>query len=42
MSELAQSSVAELGRLLAAKQVSAVELAELFLARIDAHRDLLP
>ena len=40
MSELAQSSVAELGRLLAAKQVSAVELAELFLARIDAHRDL--
>ncbi len=40
MSELAQSSVAELGRLLAAKQVSAVELAELFLARIDAHCDL--
>ena len=40
MSELAQSSVAELGRLLAAKQVSAVELAELFLARIDTHRDL--
>ena len=40
MSELAQSSVAELGRLLAAKQVSAVELAELYLARIDAHRDL--
>lgn len=40
MSDLAQASVAELGRLLAAKQVSAVELAELFLGRIDAHRDL--
>ncbi len=40
MSELAQASVADLGRLLAAKQVSAVELAAMFLARIDAHRDL--
>ncbi len=40
MSDLAHASVAELGRLLDARQVSAAELAQLFLARIDAHRDL--
>jgi aspartyl-tRNA(Asn)/glutamyl-tRNA(Gln) amidotransferase subunit A len=40
MSDLAHASVAELGRLLDARQVSAVELAQLFLGRIDAHRDL--
>jgi aspartyl-tRNA(Asn)/glutamyl-tRNA(Gln) amidotransferase subunit A len=40
MSDLAHASVAELGRLLDARQVSAVDLAQLFLARIDAHRDL--
>jgi aspartyl-tRNA(Asn)/glutamyl-tRNA(Gln) amidotransferase subunit A len=40
MSELAHASVAELGRLLGDRKVSAVELAELFLQRIDAHRDL--
>ncbi len=40
MSELAHASVAELGRLLADRQVSAVELAQLLLKRIDAHRDL--
>ncbi len=40
MSDLAHASVAELGRLLDAKKVSAVELAQLFLARIEAHRDL--
>ncbi len=40
MSDFAHASVAELGRLLDARQVSAVELAQLFLARIDAHRDL--
>jgi aspartyl-tRNA(Asn)/glutamyl-tRNA(Gln) amidotransferase subunit A len=33
-------SLAGLGRALAARQVSAVELARLFLARIEAHRDL--
>jgi aspartyl-tRNA(Asn)/glutamyl-tRNA(Gln) amidotransferase subunit A len=32
--------VAELGRLLDGKKVSAVELAELFLKRVEAHRDL--
>jgi len=40
MSELAHASVAELSRLLDAKKVSAVELARLFLARIEAHRAL--
>jgi aspartyl-tRNA(Asn)/glutamyl-tRNA(Gln) amidotransferase subunit A len=40
MSELAHASIAELGRLLDAKKVSAVELAQLFLARAAAHRDL--
>ncbi len=35
-----EKSVAELGRALSAKQVSAVELAQLYLARIDRHRDL--
>ncbi|HEU0205049.1 MAG TPA: Asp-tRNA(Asn)/Glu-tRNA(Gln) amidotransferase subunit GatA [Burkholderiaceae bacterium] len=40
MTELAHTSVAELGRLLDQKQVSAVELAELFLARIEKQRVL--
>jgi aspartyl-tRNA(Asn)/glutamyl-tRNA(Gln) amidotransferase subunit A len=40
MSELAHASVAELSRLLDAKKVSAVELAQLALRRIEAHRDL--
>lgn len=40
MSELAHASVAELGRLLAAKKVSAVELAQHFLQRIESARDL--
>ncbi len=40
MSELAHATVAELSRLLDAKKVSAVELARLFLARIEAHRAL--
>ena len=40
MSELAHASVAELGRQLGAKRVSAVELAQLFLARIEAHKHL--
>jgi aspartyl-tRNA(Asn)/glutamyl-tRNA(Gln) amidotransferase subunit A len=40
VSELAHASVAELGRLLETKEVSAVELARLFLARIEAHRNL--
>ncbi|MEO8158568.1 MAG: Asp-tRNA(Asn)/Glu-tRNA(Gln) amidotransferase subunit GatA [Betaproteobacteria bacterium] len=35
-----EKSVAELGRALSARQVSAVELAQLYLARIDRHRDL--
>jgi aspartyl-tRNA(Asn)/glutamyl-tRNA(Gln) amidotransferase subunit A len=35
-----EKSVAELGRALAAKQVSAVELAQLYLQRIERHRDL--
>lgn len=39
-SDLAHASIADLGRLLDARQVSAVELARLFLDRIDAHRDL--
>ncbi|MGE5337897.1 MAG: Asp-tRNA(Asn)/Glu-tRNA(Gln) amidotransferase subunit GatA [Gemmatimonadota bacterium] len=38
--ELARLTVAELGRRLEAKEVSAVELAQLFLSRIDAHREL--
>jgi aspartyl-tRNA(Asn)/glutamyl-tRNA(Gln) amidotransferase subunit A len=40
VSELAHASVAELGRQLDARTVSAVELARLFLARIHAHKDL--
>ena len=40
MTELAQSSLAELGKLLDGGQVSAVELAQLFLERIERHRDL--
>jgi aspartyl-tRNA(Asn)/glutamyl-tRNA(Gln) amidotransferase subunit A len=40
MSEIAHATVAELGRLLEAREVSAVELARLFLDRIEAHRDL--
>jgi len=40
MSELARAGVAELGRLLQQRQVSAVELAQLQLARIERHRDL--
>ncbi len=40
MNELAHASVAELGRLLAARKVSAVELAQHYLARIEAQRDL--
>ncbi len=40
MTDLAHVSVAELGRRLARKEVSAVELAQMYLARIDAHRHL--
>jgi aspartyl-tRNA(Asn)/glutamyl-tRNA(Gln) amidotransferase subunit A len=40
VTELAHASIAELGRLLDAKKVSAVELAQAFLARVEAHRDL--
>ncbi len=40
MEELAHAGVAELGRLLAAKEVSAVELARMQLDRIELHRDL--
>jgi aspartyl-tRNA(Asn)/glutamyl-tRNA(Gln) amidotransferase subunit A len=40
MTELAHAGVAELGRLLARKEVSAVELAQLQLSRIERHRDL--
>jgi aspartyl-tRNA(Asn)/glutamyl-tRNA(Gln) amidotransferase subunit A len=40
MSDLAHAGVADLGRLLARKEVSAVELAKLQLARIERHRDL--
>jgi aspartyl-tRNA(Asn)/glutamyl-tRNA(Gln) amidotransferase subunit A len=40
MSDLAHAGVAELGRLLARKEVSAVELATLLLARIERHRSL--
>jgi aspartyl-tRNA(Asn)/glutamyl-tRNA(Gln) amidotransferase subunit A len=38
--QLAHAALAELSRRLAAKEVSAVELARIFLARIDARRDL--
>lgn len=40
MSDITHASVAELGRQLAAKEVSATELAQAFLARVEAHRDL--
>jgi aspartyl-tRNA(Asn)/glutamyl-tRNA(Gln) amidotransferase subunit A len=40
MSDLAHAGVAELGRLLERKEVSAVELATLMLARIERHRSL--
>src|SRR5512135_1964777 len=40
MSDLAHASVAELGRLLDARKISAVELAHAALARIEANKDL--
>jgi aspartyl-tRNA(Asn)/glutamyl-tRNA(Gln) amidotransferase subunit A len=40
MTEPAHAGVAELGRLLRQRQISAVELAKLQLARIERHRDL--
>jgi aspartyl-tRNA(Asn)/glutamyl-tRNA(Gln) amidotransferase subunit A len=40
MADLAHASVAELSRALAAREVSAVELARMFLGRMDARRDL--
>ena len=40
MADLAHAGVAELGRLLEQRQVSAVELAQLMLSRIEKHRDL--
>jgi aspartyl-tRNA(Asn)/glutamyl-tRNA(Gln) amidotransferase subunit A len=40
MADLAHASVAELARALAAGEVSAVELAKMFLGRMDARRDL--
>ncbi|MFO0008767.1 MAG: Asp-tRNA(Asn)/Glu-tRNA(Gln) amidotransferase subunit GatA [Betaproteobacteria bacterium] len=40
MTDLAHASVAELGRLLDARKVSAVELAPAALARVEAHRGL--
>lgn len=40
MSELFHRSLAELSRALQTKEVSAVELAEAYLKRIEAHRDL--
>jgi len=40
MTDLAHASVAELGRLLDARKVSAVELAQAALARVEAHRGL--
>jgi aspartyl-tRNA(Asn)/glutamyl-tRNA(Gln) amidotransferase subunit A len=40
MSDLAHAGVADLGRLLARKEVSAVELAKLQLDRLEQHRDL--
>ena len=38
--ELSHCSVAELSSLLARKEISAVELAQMYLNRIDQHRDL--
>ncbi|HYS13772.1 MAG TPA: amidase, partial [Burkholderiaceae bacterium] len=40
MSDLAHASIAELGRQLDAKKISAVELAEHYLARVNAHKNL--
>ena len=40
MADLAHAGVAELGRRLEQRQVSAVELAQLMLSRIEKHRDL--
>jgi len=40
MADLAHASVAELSRALDAREVSAVELARMFLGRMDARRDL--
>ncbi|MGZ8254968.1 MAG: Asp-tRNA(Asn)/Glu-tRNA(Gln) amidotransferase subunit GatA [Burkholderiaceae bacterium] len=40
MTDLAYASLADLSRALAAKEVSSVELARLFLGRMDARRDL--
>ena len=40
MADLAHASLAELARVLAAREVSAVELARLYLARIESRRDL--
>ncbi len=40
MADLAHASVAELSRALAAREVSAVELARMFLGRMDSRRDL--
>jgi aspartyl-tRNA(Asn)/glutamyl-tRNA(Gln) amidotransferase subunit A len=40
VSDLSHGSIAELGRQLAAKKISAVELARHYLARIAAHKDL--
>jgi aspartyl-tRNA(Asn)/glutamyl-tRNA(Gln) amidotransferase subunit A len=40
MTDLAHASVAELARALAAREVSAVELARMFLGRMDSRRDL--
>ncbi len=40
MSDLAHAGVADLGRLLDRKAISAVELAQLLLARIEQHRNL--
>ncbi len=38
--EIHQRSVAELGRMLASRQISALELAKLYLARLERHREL--
>jgi aspartyl-tRNA(Asn)/glutamyl-tRNA(Gln) amidotransferase subunit A len=40
MSALHTASIAELSRQLAGRRISAVELAQIFLARIEAHREL--
>ncbi len=40
MADLAHASVTELARALAAREVSAVELAKMFLGRMDSRRDL--